>query len=315
MTVALGLLAAAVLVGLFGPVYLRGTISPRLRPGVALTGWIASVTVVIGCAAGAAILLSLPHNEVADTVLGMATVCINTGHRPWETALRLSGSGLLLGAAVRIAVVAVRLGRHGATRRHRHLTALELLGRAEPHEGTSLFWLPDTAPVAYSLGGQRKTIVATTGVANLRPSTRAAILAHEHAHLRGRHHGLVLLVEVLARALPFVPLFQCAAPAVRVLVELSADAAAARSCGVDRVRDALRATTADGVPTASLAMSGESVELRMRWLAPAPRGARHRVRDRVGHVTAALASLAPVFGGVGVVAGLVLLWCLGAPPA
>lgn len=310
MTLALGLLATAALIGLLGPRYLHRTVSPGFRPGLALTGWITSSLVVAGSAVAGAVLLSMPHNASADSLIGMTTACINTGEHVWETVLRLSGTVVVLGATVRTLFVAVRRSRQDAVRRHEHLSLLRFVGHGEPDD-PSLYWLPESTPVAYSVGGREGAIVATTGLAGLEPTTRAAILTHERAHLRGRHHRLVLLVEVLARALPFVPLFRAAPPAVRVLVELAADATAARSCGCDGVRDALRAVTADFAPPASLAMSRDAVELRLRWLDPERGAACSGTRHRAGYAAAALASLSPAVAGVGGITGLVLLLCLG----
>ncbi|GAB2737700.1 M56 family metallopeptidase [Salinifilum aidingensis] len=311
MTLALGMLATAVLVGALGPVYLRGTVSPRIRPGLALTGWIASVLAVAASAAAGAALLAVPHSSTADGLIGMATACVNTGQYLGETILRFTGIAVVLAAVLRTAFVAVRAGRRNSEHQHRHLTALRLLGKTDPDEHDPLFWLREDTPAAYSIGGRAGAIVATTGVARLAPGTRRAILAHERAHLRGRHHGLVLLVEVLARSLPFVPLFRAAPPAVRVLVELSADAAAARACGRDGVRAALRAVSADLVPAGSLAMSREAVALRLHWLDPQRRQDRGGVRHRAGYAVAVLASLSPTVLGVGAIAGLVLVLCLG----
>lgn len=310
MTVALGLLAGAVLVSVLGPLYLRGTVSPRVRPGAALTGWVVSLLVVLGAAAGGAVVLVLPHNESADGLIGMAAACVNNGQPVWEHILRLAGAGLVVVALLRVLFVALRALRHESSRRRSHLSMLRLVARAEPDD-SSLLWLEQATPVAYSLGGRHGAIVATTGVSELSPSAHRAILAHERAHLRGRHHVLVLFVSVLARALPFVPLFRAAPATVRVLVELAADATAARHCGPGPVRAALRAVTGDAVPAGSLAMSREAVELRMHWLAPA-HTSRGGVRHRVGYAAAAFASVSPAILGVGLVAGLVLLYCLGA---
>ncbi|RCW44466.1 beta-lactamase regulating signal transducer with metallopeptidase domain [Halopolyspora algeriensis] len=310
MTVALGLLAAAVLIGVFGPMYLHRSVSPRIHPGSALTGWIASVLAVLATAAVGATLLSMPYASSTDGLIGMATACINTGQHFWETILRVSGITMVLGVALRTAFVAVRLRSQDSARRYRHLAALKFLGESDPGKRDSLFWLHEDTPVAYSVGGRQGAIVATTGITRLSTETQAAILAHERAHLRGRHHGLVLLVEVLARALPFVPLFRAAPPVVRVLAELSADAAAARSCGPDSVRAALRAVGGVSVPAAALAMSRQAVELRLRWLDPTREAPRNGMRHRAGYATAVLTSLSPAVLGIGLITGFVLLLCL-----
>jgi Zn-dependent protease with chaperone function len=309
MTVALGLIAGAVLVAVLGPCYLRAAVTPRVRPSVALTGWMASVVIVVGAATAGATLLLVPHNESADGVIGMTRSCINVppGGPNWQHVLRLGAAALVFGALLRVAFVAAGLSCVDRMRRREHLSALMVLTRAEP--GSPVLWLDQATPVAYSLGGRRGSIVATTGVSRMPPAEREAILQHERAHLRGRHHILVLMVEILARALPFVPLFRAAPPAVRVLVELAADAAAARACGAGPVLAALRAVTGDAVPSGSLAMSRESVELRLHWLVPARRGSV--LRHRAACVVAACASASPALVGVGVVAALALLYCFG----
>lgn len=305
MTIALGLLAGAVLIAALGPVYLRGLLRPGVRPGIALAGWIASPLVAIGAAVAGAVVLLMPNSESVDGVLGMARSCINVVHGhpwAWEYVARFAGAGLVAAGVLRVLVVAVRLVRkENALRRH-HLTTVRVLAGQGPD--SAVLWLDQATPVAYSLGGRRGAIVATTGLRCLGEDARQAVLAHERAHLSGRHHALVLLVTALDRALPFVPLFHAAPPAVRVLVELAADAAAARHHGAGSVRAALRAVTGD-VPRASLAMSRESVQLRLHWLQAAPPGSWHRS----SYVAAVVASASPAVVAVGAVACLVLAYC------
>ncbi|GAA2810347.1 M56 family metallopeptidase [Saccharopolyspora taberi] len=306
MTLAIGLLAGAVLIALSGPLYLRATLSPRVRPGVALTVWIASAVVVLAGASTGAALLLVPHTG-ADHLIGMANSCVNVvragGDPVWEHVARIVSATAVFAAVARVLFVAVKVSRDDAGRRRRHLQALRVLSRVEP--GSPVLWLEQDVPVAYSVGGRRGAVVATTGVSRLGSAEREAILAHERAHLSGRHHVLVLMAEVLGRALPFVPLFRAAPPVVRVLVELAADAAAASRCGHGSVRSALRAVRAAGVPQGSLAMSRESVELRLHWLRAAPGG-----RRRAGYFGAVFAAVSPAVVAIGVVAGLVLLYCL-----
>lgn len=308
MTMALGLLAGAVLVAVFGPVYLRALIRPRVRPGIALAGWVASPLVAVGAAITGGALLLVPHNESADGLIGMARSCINVVHghtAAWEYVARLAGAALVAGAVLRILTVTIRLVRKDTAIRRRHLTAVRLVS-CEATD-SSVLWLDQTAPVAYSVGGRRGAIVATTGIQRLDTDIRDAVLAHERAHLSGRHHALVLIVTALAKALPFVPLFRAAPPAVRLLVELAADARAARQYGAKPVHEALRIVTGATVPKTSLAMSRESVQLRMHWLQTTPTGRQHRA----SYVAAVIAAASPTIVSVGAVVCLVLLYCFG----
>src|SRR5699024_803797 len=139
---------------------------------------------------------------------------------------------------------------------------------------------------------------------------RAAMLAHKRAHLRGGHHRLVLLADAVARALPSVPLFRSAPPAVRVLVELAADATAVRQCGRAGVRAALRSAGSGLAPAESLAMSRDAVALRLRWLPTARGEASGVLRHRARCGAAVVLAVSPVAVTLAGIAGLVTLLCL-----
>ena len=126
-----------------------------------------------------------------------------------------------------------------------------------------------------------------------------AVLAHERAHLRRRHHALLTWVDALATALPFFPLFRRAPAAVRELVELDADVAAVRACGPDVVRRALLGVAGHGTPEGTLAMARDSVDLQLAKLdsGRAPAG-RFRRTLSCGSAAAAAAALPVVTGSV-----------------
>lgn len=75
-----------------------------------------------------------------------------------------------------------------------------------------------------------------------------AVLAHERAHLTGRHHLIVAIGEAMASEFPLLPLFKPAPGMLGELVELVADAAAVRECGADAVRSALLKVSRHGAP-------------------------------------------------------------------
>ncbi len=69
-------------------------------------------------------------------------------------------------------------------------------------------------PAAYSVAGRRPEVVVTSGAVDLLTGAQlGAVLAHEHAHLRGRHHRWALAAALVAEAMPIVPLLR-EAPAV-----------------------------------------------------------------------------------------------------
>ncbi|MFJ6841907.1 M56 family metallopeptidase [Streptomyces griseoluteus] len=95
--------------------------------------------------------------------------------------------------------------------------------------------LPDPEPYAYALPGRdRGRVVVSTGMLDrLAARERRALFAHERAHLAGHHHRFLLLVQLAARANPFLRPLRTA---VSYTVERWADEEAA---GVVRSRRAV----------------------------------------------------------------------------
>ncbi|MFC5996471.1 M56 family metallopeptidase [Pseudonocardia hispaniensis] len=308
MTLGIGLILGAPLIAALGPRYLCRLLTPAVQPGLALAAWIGSAAAMWASALAGAAILAIPGGTEVDGLLGMARNCLNAattaGPIPWAQVVAVvlaTSTGI---AVLRWAMITVQLAWRDRRRRAEQLSLLRLVCRRED----SVFWLEEDAPMAFSLGGRAGVVVATTAVARLTGPRRAAIVAHEHAHLRGRHHLLVLLADATHRALPFAPLCRQLPAVVRVLVEVAADAAAARECGAETVSDAL-ADVADGhAPIAALGASNESVADRRAWL-HRQRPASRWARSRAGLTLAATASTGPLAASVGCVAGLVLLAC------
>ncbi|CAM5459335.1 membrane protein [Streptomyces spiroverticillatus] len=89
--------------------------------------------------------------------------------------------------------------------------------------------LPDDQPYAYALPGTQGRILVSTGMlAALTDTERHALLAHERAHLAGRHHRLLLAVRLAGCANPLLrPLHRV----VGYCTERWADEEAARATG------------------------------------------------------------------------------------
>lgn len=87
-------------------------------------------------------------------------------------------------------------------------------------------------PAAYCVAGRAPTIVVTSAaIEALTDDELAAVLAHERAHLRGRHAVVIAVVRGLATVLPTVGLVKAAAARIPTLLEMSADDVAARRHG------------------------------------------------------------------------------------
>lgn len=103
---------------------------------------------------------------------------------------------------------------------------------------------------------------------SLGQSELAAVLAHEQAHIAGRHHQLLIMLRAAATALPRVPVMKQSAPAVAELLEMCADDAAARRHGVNSLLGGILAMADNHpVPAEGLAAAGTATAARAMRLA------------------------------------------------
>ena len=162
--------------------------------------------------------------------------------------------------------------RRASVRTRAHAEAARITGR--PVEGgNAAFVLDATRPAVYCVPGRPPTIVLTTGaLAILDPGQLTAVLAHERAHLAGRHHLLLAVTRSLATAAPVVPLFARGTGEVARLAEMRADDVAARRGGR---RTLLAALLAMGAGTAA-AQAPAGVAGRHRRCRRHPRPAARR---------------------------------------
>jgi Zn-dependent protease with chaperone function len=237
--------------------------------------------------------LVAPPSEIGHLVVDVLRACVHGG--PEWGGIGQAGIGSLVVLTV-IARIAIALHAEvSATRRERtaHRQALALVAGHSDRWGATLVDHP--APAAYSLPGQPAHVVITAGaVAALDDEQIAAVLAHERAHLTGRHHLLLAAAAVLTRAVPWVPLFRDTSTEVARLVELVADDAAVRLNRPHRLAAALATLALTTVPGAALPAGGATVAGRIRRLlhppAPVPRRLRIACVVAIGLVLAAPAS-------------------------
>ncbi|WP_326810186.1 M56 family metallopeptidase [Streptomyces scopuliridis] len=104
---------------------------------------------------------------------------------------------------------------------------------SRPGSGSEVAVLDDEQPYAYALPGSPGRIVVSTGMLScLDAAERRALLAHERAHLAGRHHRLLLAVQLAGCANPFLRPLRAA---VTYSTERWADEEAARVTGDRRI--------------------------------------------------------------------------------
>lgn len=293
MSGILALLVGGAIVGLLGHRPLLWLADRRVDPTILLTGWILSTVGLVASTIAMVSLLPLPADDhPASGFFALAGGCwtaLSSGSVPgWREGLAALSLVGAVGIPLRLArAVAVRRGRRRA--QAPHLEQLRLLASGAPPEQP--LWVRDDRPLAMSIGGRPGLIVMSDGLRRcLPPAAVAATLEHERAHLRGRHHVLVEVVEVLASALPFCPLLRAAPVAIKDLVELAADAEAARRCGPAAVHEALCRLTGHPVPAGGLAMAGRLTQARLLRLTAGDPG-RHRIVRLTGCVAVAVGAL------------------------
>ena len=236
---------------------------------------------------------------VCRSVTGGACTAVVYRSAAFELGLGLAA----IAAALALAVLAWRYGRgvQRAQRRTRaHAEAARITGRRLPGDGVVSFdfdgadtvVLDAARPAAYCVPGRPAAIVLTSGaLAVLDHGQLSAVLAHERAHLAGRHHLLIALIRGLAATFPAVPLFTRAPAEVARLTEMCADDAAARRSSRPILVAALLAMGTGApvlaVPATALAATTCAVTARVqRLLEPAPRAGH--TRNRLALVTVML---------------------------
>ena len=134
-------------------------------------------------------------------------------------------------------------------------------------------------------------MVLSQGVLDALPEDQLdAVVAHEDAHLRGRHDLLLEFFSVVHEAVP-APLRSDAALAeVRLLIEALADRAAVRRSGEVATARALLTLAGSRTPEAALG-AGTTAPVRLRLLADGP---PHPVLPALAYSYAALVGALPV---------------------
>jgi Zn-dependent protease with chaperone function len=208
-------------------------------------------------------------------------------------------------ATLTAAVLAWRYGRamRRAGRRTRaHAEAARITGRRLPVRGDregggAAVVLDAPQRAAYCVPGRPAAIVLTSGaLAVLDGPQLGAVLAHERAHLAGRHHLLISLSRGLAASFPGVPVFTRGPAEVARLAELCADDAAARRSGRPVLVAALLAMgTGTAIPAPALAVTSGAVTARVHRLLDPPRRGR---RARYGLALVAVMLLLAALSGL-----------------
>ena len=301
MNMAVCLLAYALSVMVLAPAVLSRVTRAGAAPRLGIGAWLAVMgSVLVAVVAAVALFVSQAVASwgrigpvLSGCVAGLGVIARGGyGHLFQISVLALAATSTLavvtLGVRAALALHRMRRGSHDHGRAVRIATG----GTASGPGGT--FVVDSDRRGVYCLAGRPHTIVITRAALDaLDDAQLAAVLAHERAHLRGRHHQVLAVTGALSRLFPRVRLFTQGADDVARLLEMRADDVAARRHSPDAVVDALLAlslptsTFTPAIPAAALSAAGLSVTQRVERLLFPPNG----FTARIGLLTAAGAAL------------------------
>lgn len=273
MSVPLALLAYAALVGTAGPAWLRRSRWVRGSPRLGILAWQACTGAVLGSLVLLALAAAVPVGRVSFDLGHLLHACsaVLRGRygftsTAWASVLAgaaaVAVSGLLARALVWHTVALLR-------ERSRHRLMLDVLGRPDPDGGPRV--VEHDVPLAYCVPGQGGRIVVTSAaVAVLDAEQLLAVVAHEQAHLRGRHDLVLFASEVAYAAVPWLPVFRSARQETAGLVEMLADDRAARQVGALPLAAALVGLGTRAAPRSALGATTQLAPERVLRLVRTP---------------------------------------------
>lgn len=305
MTIAICLLLYSLVVAVFAPRLLTRLTRAGVAPRLGIAAWLMAIGSVLASwvVATVALMVELLRNWAQPGELLTACVTTLRGVAAGEAGVLLQ-FGLLVLTAIAVAALAVLAWRWGRsllrarTHTHRHASMARVVGRRMA--GLDAVVLDAPERVAYCVAGRPHTIVVSSAALEaLDEDHLEAVLAHERAHLSGRHHLLLAATRGLATNLPRIELFTTAASEVAKLLEICADDAAVRKHNPRTVLGALLTLSVGAaIPTGALGATGVGVLARAERLAEPPSPAkRARTRALLSGITL-LVMTGPVFTGL-----------------
>ncbi|MCV7424630.1 M56 family metallopeptidase [Mycobacterium yunnanensis] len=251
----------------------RGT-NPRL----CVAAWLTAMAAVVVSWIAAMIVVVVPL--VGDgPSSSMVVLCLELLGVPERVATLgpVGTVGLLavgLGVSTVVALGVTRTMHALRIRSAEHADAARMVGTPTAEAGVVV--VSGAQRAAYCVVGRPHAIVLTTAaVAALDGPQLEAVLAHERAHLVGRHHHLLMVLRALAARLAHLPVFTRGAAAVAELLEMCADDHAARRHGPRPLVAGMLALASPAPPAGGLAVASTATAVRAhRLLEPAHRSTR-----------------------------------------
>ncbi|MFF5706955.1 M56 family metallopeptidase [Streptomyces sp. NPDC012794] len=286
-------LGLALITGLVIPWLLVRARWAQQVPRMGLAAWIVCGAVFALATAMLPAQLLLPAESSHRLIDAVMTLTPPSGAR-----LAAASGREALAAAAALAVLTVpvtgfvRELARARRARGRHAELLRLVGRYDAGLGVTV--LEDARPAVYCLPGRSRRVVVSSGALEvLTEQELAAALAHERAHIGGRHHLLVAAAGAYCAVFRRLPLARIGGRAVPLLLEMAADDRALRGCSSDALATALYALASGRAPRRAFAAGGPSAAVRMRRIL-GPRRAGRPVLRGVLAVAAAVSTVVPL---------------------
>jgi Zn-dependent protease with chaperone function len=268
------LVAACILPVLVGP-HLRATAPPAwlISFGVASLVAIAAGTVgVLAALVDPGVLPASTLPRLVDRCLGAAREILSHPVQHWPRIVSAVLIALVLGRFLSsLAVTVYRMHRLA-------VDTSRIGGRKAP----DLVEVRTQAAVAMTVGVFRRRIVVSSSLRSLlTPLERTAVIAHERAHVRGRHSMILLLAQSLVHAFGRIAPVREAANCIVVSLELAADDAAVIEVGDPFVvASALERMASPSDLTVGRALAAADTEVAARARRLCGGGVQRRVQDR-----------------------------------
>jgi hypothetical protein len=291
------LLGHAVAVGILAPRLLLRSAWPYRAPALAVASWLGlsvSFTVAIALAS---YQLAAPTEHLHVSLIGLLHSCglATDAAAPDPTV------SARLAVALPALVVLLVLGSfafevlRGLRVRSRHRKVLDLVGRRSPRLRATV--LDHELPAAYCLPGHRPRVVVSAGALRLLSAGQLdAVLAHERAHIAGRHHLALAASGAFVRIFGPLPLARHCGQQTAVLLEMIADDRALRRQPREVLAAAMYGMAAGAAPAGAFAVGGPSALIRLRRVLAPQRRPHAALRGAVA-VAAAAVPLIPLLLG------------------
>ncbi|BBY96475.1 hypothetical protein MGALJ_61440 (plasmid) [Mycobacterium gallinarum] len=296
MTTAMWLVLYGGVLACLAPPVLRRMTSSGISPYMGVAAWLVTIgaTLIAWVVALALVLIAASDSIQQPSAV---TLCLElfgfSDHTPLPG--RIGTVALAISGPLALCIVGIRVGRSIAglrARSHEHAHAARIIGRPTGHP--NMVVIEAARRAAYCVVGRPNAIVVTSAaMSSLDRSQLKAVLAHEDAHIAGRHHHILMVLRALSTTLPRLPLFAIANDSVAELLEMCADDAAARKVGTRPLLDGLLTLAGHHAPLPEgLAAAATAVVIRaMRLATPTRSHTRWRHRFSLGAAMTAMLTM------------------------